>query len=122
MLKTKHLLFILACLLSLLACSKNSFDRHTVLIRVENETGEGFSNFEFNKVQFGSIAKGDTSIYRLFGGVYPVVFANEIYINNQGTYIIDLVPTPYLDKGRYLLKIETDTLPYRYKGSFIREQ
>lgn len=116
-----RLIFTVTCLLTLLACSKNTFDRHHVLIRVENLTGEGFSNFEFNRVQFGSIAKGDTTIYRLFGNILPIPFANEIYINNHGTYIFDGVRTAYLNKGRYLLKIQTDTLPYRYKGSFIEE-
>lgn len=106
---------------TLLACSKKSSYRYRVSIRVENATQENFINFELNGTAYGAIAVGDTSIYLSSWNVSPVVFANNVYINNQGTYWAEVERMPDLTSGKYLLKIETDSL-WKYKGSFKHEQ
>lgn len=116
-----RLIFTFACLLTLLACSKNSSYRYKVSIRVENATQENFINFELNGTAYGAIAVGDTSTYLTSWNVSPVVFANNIYINNQGTYWAEVERMPDLTSGKYLLKIETDS-QFKYKGSFKQEQ
>lgn len=108
--------------LSLIACTKTSSNQEEVFIRVENTTSESFSSFKLNTTDFGSILDGDTTIYFQCKNVLPVPFANAISINDSSpNYIIDIVPTPFLGNGKYLLQVVADTLPWRYKGSFIKE-
>lgn len=108
-------------LLSLIACTKNSSNTDKVFIRVENATTENFHSFTLQASEFGGIASGDTSKYRIFNNILPFPFANLITINNQTPYIVDIVPTPYMKNGSYLMKVIDDTLPYRYRASFINE-
>ena len=53
-------------------------------------------------------------------GVLPYPFANLIAINGNYLYILDIVPTPFLESGKYLLQVEDDSA-FRYKASFIKE-
>jgi hypothetical protein len=103
--------------LSLNACTKTS-NTDQVFIRIENATAENFSNFTLNATEFGGITSGDTSKYLRCKDVLPIPFANLIAINNNAIYIVDVVPTPYMKNGNYLMKVVSDTLPYRYQASF----
>jgi hypothetical protein len=107
--------------LSLIACTKTSSNADEVFVRIENATAEDFSNLTLNTTEFGSIKSGDTSKYLLCKKVLPIAFANDIAINNNYIYIVDVVPTPYLKNGNYLMKVISDTLPYRYQASFNKE-
>src|SRR5664279_4260413 len=111
----------IVCVLLLIACTKKSSDANTVYIRIANATGGNFSNFTLNAAEFGNITSGDTSKYILCQNVLPIPFANFIAVNNNALYIVDVVPTPYLQTGKYLMKVVNDTLPYRYRASFIKE-
>lgn len=110
-----------AIVLLLIACTKTSSNHDEVYIRIENTTSESFSNFKLNSTDFGGIPEGKTTIYRQCKNVWPVPFANEISINNSILYFIDIVPTPFLENGKYLLQVAADTLPFRYKANFIKE-
>jgi hypothetical protein len=112
-------LLVFVCLL--VACSKSSSNNDEVFIRVENATAEGLSDFNFMGTSFGSINAGDTTGYKQFQKVLPYPFANLISINNNYLYIVDIVPTPYLSNGKYVLQLLTDSVPYNYKASFIKE-
>ena len=106
----------------LTGCKKSqSTDDSKVNIRIENATPENFSNFRLNGTEFGSIASGATTDYRICKNVWPYPFANDHAVNNTYIYIIDIVPTPYLEKGKYRMQVLIDTLPWRYKASFIKE-
>ncbi len=105
----------------LIACTKTSSNPDTVFMRIENTTAENFSNFTLNTTEFGSITSGETSKYLRCKNVLPIPFANFIAVNNNAIYIVDVVPTPYLKNGRYLMKVVSDTMPYRYQASFIKE-
>jgi len=111
----------IVCLLLLTACTKKSSNTNAVYIRIANEKGENFSNFTLNAAEFGGINSGDTSTYILYQNVLPIPFANFIAVNNNAQYIVDVVPTPYLQTGKYIMKVVSDTLPYRYQASFIKE-
>ena len=104
----------------LVSCAKNSAGNNVVLIRVENASSDDFSNFKFMDKSFGGIAIGDTSTYNEFEKVLPYPFANLIAINGNYLYILDIVPTPFLESGKYLLQVEDDSV-FRYKASFIKE-
>ena len=119
--KRTQLISSVAFALSLIACTKTSSNQNEVFIRIENTTSESFSNFQLNSTDFGSIPDGDTTIYRECKNVLPIPFANAITINNSSIYIVDVAPTPFLDNGKYLLQVVADTLPWRYKASFIKE-
>jgi len=106
----------------LTGCKKSqSTDDIKVNIRIENATPENFSNFRLNGTEFGSIASGATTDYRICKNVWPYPFANDLAVNNTYIYIIDIVPTPYMEKGKYRMQVMSDTLPWRYKASFIKE-
>ena len=106
----------------LTGCKKSqSTDDIKVNIRIENATPENFSNFRLNGTEFGSIASGTTTGYHICKNVWPYPFANDLAVNNTYIYIIDIVPTPYLEKGKYRMQVLIDTLPWRYKASFIKE-
>jgi hypothetical protein len=108
----------------LISCTKTSpkFGRAVVSIRVENSTIEKFSNFTLNNTVFGGIPSGKTSRYFLCNNVLPIPFANAITINNiPPSYIVCIVPTPYLKEGKYRLKVVSDTLPYHYQATIIEE-
>ena len=107
--------------LSLIACTKSSSNTDEVFIRIENATAENFSSFTLNATEFGSITSGDTSTYFSCKKVLPIPFANLIAINNNILYIVDVVPTPYMKTGYYLMKVVSDTSSYRYTASFIKE-
>ena len=111
----------IACVLLLIACTKKSSNTNTVYIRIANATGGNFSNFTLNAAEFGAITNGDTSKYIPCKNVLPIPFANFIAVDNNALYIVDVVPTPYLQTGKYLMKVVSDTLPYRYQASFIKE-
>jgi len=103
-------------------CKKSqSFVDSRVTIRIENATSENFSNIRLNGTEFGSITSGATSVYHSCKNVWPYPFANDLAINNTYIYIIDIVPTPYLEMGKYRMQVLSDTLPWRYKASFIKE-
>ena len=110
----------LTFVLLLASCKKNSSVNNEVLIRVENASADDFSNFTFMDKSFGSIAIGDTSSYSEFENVLPYPFANLIAINNNYLYIEDIVPTPFLESGKYLLQVVDDSA-FRYKANFIKE-
>lgn len=103
------------------ACSKSSSNNDEVFIRVENATTNDLNDFNFMGTSFGSINAGDTTGYKQFQKVLPYPFANLISINNNYLYIVDIVPTPYLSNGKYVLQFLTDSVPYNYKASFIKE-
>jgi len=111
----------LSLVLSLLACTKTSSNNDEVFIRIENASSVNFSNFVFMDKDFGSIANGDTTIYLQFKKVLPLPFANFVSIDSNSLYIIDVAPTPFLANGKYLMQVVDDTLPWRYKASFIKE-
>ena len=111
----------IVCVLLLIGCTKKSSSANTVYIRIANATGGNFSNFTLNAAEFGGITGGDTSEYILCQNVLPIPFANFIAVNNNALYIVDAVPTPYLQTGKYLMKVVSDILPYRYQASFIKE-
>lgn len=115
--KRNVLIFFFALLLN--ACTKTS-NTTEVFIRIENATDEDFSNFTFMGVDFGSIAKNDTTGYLQFKNVLPVPFANDIKINDNYLYIEDIVPSPFLPTGKYLLQVIDDPT-LRFKASFIKE-
>jgi hypothetical protein len=116
--KRKLLIASVAFALSLIACTKANKE---VFIRVENATSEDFSNFTFAGTDFGGIAKGDTTMYHQFEKILPYPFANDLTINNNYLYIEDLLHnTPFLENGKYLLRVVDDT-DLHYKASFIRE-
>jgi hypothetical protein len=116
--KRQQLIASVVFALLLSACTKENKE---VFIRVENATSENFSNFTFAGTDFGSIAEGDTTIYRRFEKILPVPFANDITINNDYLYITDLIHnTPFLGNGKYLLQVVEDT-SLRYTASFIKE-
>jgi hypothetical protein len=122
--KRKLLIVFVIFGLSLSACKKTApatTDTDKVFIRIENATAGNFSNFTLNRTQFGAVAVGDTSSYLRFKDVLPFPFANEIAINNTYRYIIEIFPTVYLENGNYLMKVVSDTLPWRYQASFIKE-
>lgn len=121
MMKTIQLLLAIAFAVCLPACSKNSNRRIEVNIRVANASGESIQNFQLNTTDFGSIADDDTSVYKTCYDVLPIAFANAISINNQASYIVDIVPTPYLTSGSYTLRLVPDSVPWRYNGIFIKE-
>ncbi len=114
-------MYCIVFVLLFLACTKSASDTDEVLIRIENATTDDFTSFRLNATEFGSITGGDTSKYLLCRKILPAPFANEIAINNNYLYILDIVPTPYLKNGRYLMKVVSDTLPHRYKATFIKE-
>ena len=116
----KLLIAVVFFALVLGACEKNSSNTDRVLIRIENTTGENFSNFRLNEMDFGSIASGDTTVYRRLRNVLPYPFANDILVNNQYIYFQDIVPTPYMVNGTYLMKVVSDSV-WRYRASFIKE-
>ena len=106
----------------LTGCEKSMVKNDSkVNIRIENATAENFSNFRLNGTEFGSIASGATTDYHSCKNVWPYPFANEIAVNNNYIYIIDIVPTPYLENGKYRMKVLSDTLPWRYQASIIKE-
>ncbi len=112
----------LACTLLFTACTKNNSLKNTeVSIRVQNATTENFTGLTFINSDFGSINAGDSTAYKTFQKVIPHPFANYLAINNHMPFIVDVVPGLYLENGKYTLQILTDTLPYRYKASFIKE-
>ena len=108
-------------MLSLFACTKTSSDNDEVFVRIENASSVNFSNFVFMDKDFGSIANGDTTIYLQFKKVLPLPFANFVSIDSNSLYIIDVAPTPFLANGKYRMQVVDDTLPWRYKASFIKE-
>jgi hypothetical protein len=118
--KRKLPITFIVFMLSLIACTKTSSNTDKVF-RIENATAENFSNFSLNATEFGSITSGDTSKYLRFKDVLPYPFANLIAINNSVIYIVDVVPTPFMKNGNYLMKVVSDTSPYRYQASFIKE-
>ena len=106
----------------LIGCKKFKLtDDSKVNIRIENATSENFSAFRLNGTEFGSIASGATTDYHICKNVWPYPFANDLAVNNTYIYIIDIVPTPYLEKGKYRMQVISDTLPWRYRASFIKE-
>jgi len=111
----------IVCVLLLIACTKKSSNPNIVYIRIENATAENFSNFTLNATEFGGITSGDTSKYIPCKNVLLIPFSNFIAVNNSAIYIVDVVPTPYLENGNYLMKVVSDTLPYRYQASFVKE-
>ena len=111
----------LSLVLSLLACTKTSSNNDEVFIRIANASSVNFSNFVFMDKDFGSIANGDTTIYQQFEKVLPLPFANFVSIDSNSLYIIDVAATPFLANGKYLMQVVDDTLPWRYKASFIKE-
>lgn len=119
--KRNFLVGFTALTLILFACKKDVSNSDKVYIRVENATSEGLNSFTLGATEFGAITSGDTSKYYLCKDVLPFPFANYIAINSQQIYIIDIVPTPFLSNGNYLMKVVSDTLPWRYKASFIKE-
>lgn len=119
--KTIQLVLAITFAICLAACSKKSSQRNEVNIRVANTSGESFTSFRLNSFDFGSIADDDTSVYKTCSDVLPIVFANAVIINNKATYIVDIVPTPYLTSGSYTLRLILDSLPWRYNGIFIKE-
>ena len=108
----------IVCVLLLIACAKKSSNANTVYIRIANATGENFSNFTLNAAEFGGITSGDTSRYILCQNVLPIPFANFIAVNNNALYIVDVVPTPYLQTGKYRQKVVSNTLPVSLPGKF----
>lgn len=119
--KIKLPLICIIFILSLNACKKATINTDEVYIRIENTTTEYFNNFALNGYEFGSIAGGDTSKYVLCKTILPIPFANLIAVNNNPIYIVDIVPTPYLTTGKYLMKVVSDTTSFRYQASFIKE-
>ena len=119
--KSRLPIIFIIFVLSQVACAKTSSNTDEVFIRIENATAENFSNFTLSAAQFGGIPSGDTSKYVRCKDVLPVPFANLIAINNIVIYIVDLVPTPYMSNGNYLMKVVSDTSSYRYRASFIKE-
>ena len=120
--KRKLPLTFIVFVLSLIACTKHSSNTDSVLIRIENATSESFTNLSLNESDFGSIAGGDTSGYVRCKNVWPYPFANNLAINNRYIYFQCTVPMSCLVNGRYLMKVVSDTLPWRYQASFIKEQ
>jgi hypothetical protein len=114
-------IIFVAFVLLLVACTKTSFTTDKVFIRIENTTAENFSNFTLNATEFGGIRSGDTTKYFLCKDVLPIPFSNLIAINNKLIYILDIVPTPYMKNGNYLMKLVNDTSSFRYRASFIKE-
>lgn len=119
--KRSFTLYLLVLVLSFGACSKDAVDTHQVSIRVVNATNEDFNAFSLNATQFGPIAEGDTTAYLVCRQVYPVAFANDLTINGAHKYIADIVPTPFLKNGKYLMKVVIDSTTQRYDASFIQE-
>jgi hypothetical protein len=119
--KRKFPITFIFFVLSLIACTKILSKTDKVFIRIENTTTENFSNFALNGTDFGGIASGDTSKYVRCEDVLPIPFSNQIAINNNFIYIVDIVPTPYMKNGKYLMKVVKDTLPHRYDATFIEE-
>ncbi|MFT3705282.1 MAG: hypothetical protein QM802_23140 [Agriterribacter sp.] len=112
---------IFVAIVLLISCRKNESNTDKVFIRIENATTNNFVNFTLNTAQFGVIPTGDTSAYIRCENILPVPFANFIAINDTSSYIIDMEPTPYLMNGNYLMKVVNDTLPYKFRASFIKE-
>ena len=123
--KIKSSTIFIAFLILLISCSKNSSSPETppviVSIRVENSTAENLSSIALNATEFGALTSGETSKYFTCKNIVPIPFANTVTINNKIPHIDDIVPTPFLKEGKYRLKLVSDTLPYRYKASFIKE-
>ncbi|MEP7319894.1 MAG: hypothetical protein ABI921_14160 [Panacibacter sp.] len=120
--KKNFLVASIACAFLFIACSKtNSLKIDEVFIRVQNGTTENFTNLNFMGFDFGSINAGDSTGYQSFQKVIKAPFANLLSINNNYPYIVDVVPGFYLENGSYTLQVLTDTLPYLYKASFIKE-
>ena len=120
--KKSFLIASVTCLFLFVACSKTTPSKNNeVFIRVQNATTENLTNLNFMGADFGSITAGDSTNYQSFQNVIPYPFANLLTINYTYSYIQDVVPGLYLENGKYTLQLLTDTLPYRYKASFIKE-
>ena len=122
--KIKLSTIFIAFLILSISCTKNSSPGAPpviVSIRVDNSTAENVSSIALNANEFGAVKSGETSKYLTCKNILPVPFANIITIDNKIPYIADIVPTPFLKDGKYRLQLVSDTLPYRYKASFIKE-
>jgi len=114
-------LLLIILLLIVAACNKPSSNTDRLFIRIENATTENFEAFSLGASDFGEIQSGDTTNYVLCKDIFPVPFANLITINQKAIYIVDIVPTPYLSNGKYLMKVVDDTSALRYAATFVQE-
>lgn len=119
--RNNFLLVLVAVAGLFVACSKTTSQKNKeVLVRVENATDEDFSNFTFMGTDFGSINSGGSTGYKTFQQVIRYPFANDLTINQQHLYIIDVVAGLYLENGKYTLRVVNDT-SFHYGASFIKE-
>lgn len=119
--KNRFLAVLIAAAFMFVACSKTASRKNNeVLVRVENATTENFTDLTFMGSDFGSIDAGGSTGYKTFQQVVRYPFANDLSINHQYLYIIDVVAGLYLENGKYTLQVVPDTT-FHYGATFIKE-
>ncbi len=111
----KLVLFLLAVSIGICACNKNK-ESAGVLVRVENGTTLAMTDVTSQSTDFGSLAADERSEYKYFdevvaypGALFTLESKQQVYAGNMycGT-----PPLPYLEPGKYTLRIYPDENMY----------